>query len=123
MAEKRNWLDLTHEERVFALQGSSPDQLVADYEMPGVAEVEFKRSLAEEATLWQASNVDTFQEAGGPPTKDVVLGAYRDLDRSEAILELIDKSIDAWLRRRESYPKASAAHWRSTSTSIPRDVD
>src|SRR5579863_7623790 len=109
MAEKRNWLELSHEDRVLALQGSSLDQLVGDYELPGLSDAEFRRTLAEEASLWQASNVDKFEEAGGPPTKDVVLGAYRDLDRSEAILELIDNSIDAWLRRRASYPKAAAS--------------
>jgi type IV secretory pathway TrbF-like protein len=32
----------------------------------------------------------------------------RDLDRSEALLELIDNSIDAWNRRRAEYPAKSA---------------
>src|SRR5438034_11822813 len=46
--------------------------------------------------------------AGKAPNKEVVLGAWRDLDRSEALLELIDNSIDAWKRRREKYPDKSA---------------
>ena len=108
MAEKRNWLELSHEERIAALKGSSYDQIVTDYDLPGIAPAEFKRRIAAEASLWQAANIGQFEEGGGPPTKDMILGAYRDLDRSEAILELIDNSIDAWLSRRSSYPKASA---------------
>ena len=65
----------------------------------------FRRYLAAQRDLWEPGNLREFEHAGGPPTKDVVLGAWRDLDRSEAFLELIDNSIDAWLVRRRQYPR------------------
>ena len=50
--------------------------------------------------------------ASKPParhqTKDVVLGAWRDLERAEALLELVDNSIDEWLRRRAAHPKKTS---------------
>jgi hypothetical protein len=42
------------------------------------------------------------------PETRAVPGAWRDLDRAEALLELIDNSIDAWNRRRARYPDKSA---------------
>jgi hypothetical protein len=33
--------------------------------------------------------------AGGVPSKATLIGSWRDLDRAEALLELIDNSIDA----------------------------
>jgi hypothetical protein len=60
--------------------------------------------LERERSLWIPDNVGKFQLLGQAPTKDVVLGAWRDLDRSEALLELIDNSVDVWLRRRDNYP-------------------
>jgi hypothetical protein len=65
--------------------------------------------LARETALWQPKDATGHaHQAGSPPNKEVVLGAWRDLDRSEALLELIDNSIDAWSRRRERYPNKTA---------------
>jgi hypothetical protein len=84
------------------------DQIVQTYRLGDQPDAEFREYLARELRLWEPSNVGEVKTAGRPPTKDVVLGAWRDLDRSEALLELIDNSIDEWLRRRTSHPKKSA---------------
>src|SRR5437870_4076429 len=99
MANQQDWSSLSHTDRILALQQSSLDQLVTDYKVPGDTADDRKLFLQREQTRWLPNNVQEFKTAGGPPTKDVVLGAYRDLDRAEAILELIDNSIDAWMNR------------------------
>ena len=109
MASKRNWMTLSHEQRVKALGEMSVDQIVEDYTIEGQDEELFRQSLGRELQLWDPKNVLKFKHAGDAPTKDVVLGAWRDLDRSEALLELIDNSIDVWLQRKQSYPKKTAA--------------
>lgn len=109
MAKKTDWHELTHEEKIAVLSQKTVSQIIEDYECDGQSDAEFKALLEREVRLWDPSNVGKFKETGAPPTKDVVLGAWRDLDRSEAVLELIDNSIDVWLQRREKYPRKTAS--------------
>jgi hypothetical protein len=108
VSNKQDWRTLEHKERVRVLRDSSVDQIVQDYRLSDDDEAAFRQVLAREHALWEARNIDEFQKAGKPPTKDIVLGAWRDLDRAEALLELVDNSIDAWLHRRQAYPKKAA---------------
>ena len=105
---KADWSPMTHREHVEALSRYTVEQLANDYYIDGFSDTDFSRHLAAQKELWDVHNVKKLQSAGRPPTKDVVLGAWRDLDRSEALLELIDNSIDAWLRRMANYPRKTA---------------
>ena len=105
---KADWSTMTHREHVEALSRYTVEQLANDYYIDGFSDTDFSRHLAAQVELWDVHNVKELQSAGGPPTKDIVLGAWRDLDRSEALLELIDNSIDAWLSRMENYPRKTA---------------
>ncbi|HEX6748755.1 MAG TPA: hypothetical protein VF092_15765 [Longimicrobium sp.] len=105
---RTDWNDLAHSERIEVLATRSMDQIVQDYRLGEELDSEFREHLAREIRLWQPDNVGELKTAGKPPTKDVVLGAWRDLDRSEALLELIDNSIDEWLRRRTKVPDKTA---------------
>ena len=105
---KADWSTMTHREHVEALLRYTVEQLANDYYIDGFSDTDFSRHLAAQMELWDVHNVKELQSAGGPPTKDVVLGAWRDLDRSEALLELIDNSIDAWLSRMENYPRKTS---------------
>jgi len=105
MSKNSKWADLAHADKLAALRDSSLEQLVRDYRQDDEDESSFRELLTREKALWQADLYDsTTKTKGKPPNKEVVLGAWRDLDRSEAILELIDNSIDAWNRRRKAYP-------------------
>lgn len=107
---KPNWNELTHEQKLRILRDLPQDQIVTDYALDGQDEPAFRQQLAREKSLWHPLQYSgNAKEAGKPPNKEVVLGAWRDLDRSEALLELIDNSIDAWNRRREKYPQKTAA--------------
>ena len=108
MAKKIDWLTLSHEDRVSILAQTSIDHIIRDYGYRGMNNESFRKLLGRDRELWEAKNIQEFRTAGDAPTKDVILGAWRDLDRSEALLELIDNSIDAWLLRKKKYPaKAS----------------
>ena len=108
MPAKTDWKSLSHRKRVGVLASSSDDDIAERYESVGEPADEFKRLLAQERALWIPKNLGEFKTAGKPPTKDSLLGAWRDLERSEALLELIDNSIDVWLDRRAKHPKATA---------------
>src|SRR5262245_48111935 len=96
---KTNWNELSHDEKLSVLTRSSVDQIVDDYHVPDMENPDFRALIIRELALWQPrNNAGKPAMAGRPPNKEVVLGAWRDLDRSEAVLELIDNSIDAWLR-------------------------
>jgi len=118
MAKKADWTQLSHEKRIRILTDTPIDQIVDDYALPTKDESAFRVQLAREQRLWEPGNVQKLETAGSPPTKDVVLGAWRDLDRSEALLELIDNSIDVWRERKERYPKKT-----SPELNIYIDVD
>ena len=108
MARRQEWMALAHEDRVRLLRDLSIDLIAKDYTIRNQSDEDFKAYLARQRQLWEPDNVGTFEQAGGPPTKDIVLGAYRDLDRAEALLELIDNSIDVWFQRRAQHPRETA---------------
>jgi hypothetical protein len=109
MTTKPDWNDISHADKLKVLRDSSVDQIVADYKSGDLDDQMFRERLAREIALWQPNQAEGVpNQAGNPPNKEVVLGAWRDLDRSEALLELIDNSIDAWNRRRVEYPDKSA---------------
>src|ERR1700735_143223 len=109
MITKPDWNDITHADKLKVLRDSTVDQIVADYKSGDLDERIFRELVAREIVLWQPKQAHgVAKQAGTPPNKEVVLGAWRDLDRSEALLELIDNSIDAWNRRRAEYPAKSA---------------
>lgn len=103
-----DWNGLSHQDRVKVLAATPLDQILGEYRSGDHPETAFREQLVREFRLWDPQNVSSFLTKGGPPTKDVVLGAWRDLDRAEAILELIDNSIDEWLRRRAAHPTKCA---------------
>src|ERR1700741_3045197 len=91
MNKKSNWSQLTHADKIAALRDTSLEQIIADYDSDGLDERAFRDLLTREKILWRPDLYDTAASVKGrPPNKEVVLGAWRDLDRSEAILELID---------------------------------
>jgi len=100
MALTTDWQSLAHQKRVEILANNSDQQIIDKYRLPGDSPEERIRFLAQERALWVPKEIGDFRKAGKPPTKDSLLGAYRDLQRSEALLELIDNSIDVWLTRR-----------------------
>lgn len=109
MPKKSNWAALTHTDKLTVLRDTALEQILADYKNDDLEESAFRELLTREKALWQAHLYDAKETIKGkPPNKEVVLGAWRDLDRSEAILELIDNSIDAWKRRRRQYPDKTA---------------
>jgi len=103
-----DWTELSHDDKLQILQRSGPDALVADYYIPGLSATAFAAFLNAEYDLWDPGNLGPRQTAGETPLKDIVIGSWRDLNRSEALLELIDNSIDAWRRRRKNHPKTTA---------------
>ncbi len=106
---RANWDKLDHASRLKVLREVSVEQIATDYTSADPDVNAFKTRLRREFALWQPAQAEaTAQEAGAPPNKEVVLGAWRDLDRSEALLELIDNSIDAWNRRRTQHPAKAA---------------
>jgi hypothetical protein len=106
---KPNWNELSHDDKLSVLTRSSVERIVGDYHAPNMEESDFRSLVKRELALWQSkNNAGKPSIAGRPPNKEVVLGAWRDLDRSEAILELIDNSIDAWMRRSKQHPHKTA---------------
>src|SRR6266581_1390869 len=105
---KTDWLSLTHQDRVRVLASNSIDEIADSYRLGDRDTTAFREILAREIRLWTPKNIGRFEEKGSAPTKDVVLGAWRDLERSEALLELIDNSIDVWLQRQKAYPRKTA---------------
>src|SRR5579885_2651181 len=96
MNERADWNTLQHVDRLKIMRETALDQIVADYRPADEDERSFRTRVGREILLWQPQHADpAAKEAGAPPNKEVVLGAWRDLDRSEALLELIDNSIDA----------------------------
>jgi hypothetical protein len=117
MTEKADWQTLDHTEKLRILRDNSVDNIVADYKYGDEDASSFRARLARENSLWQPKHyVSAPKMAGEPPNKEVVIGAWRDLDRSEALLELIDNSIDAWKHAETSIRTRLLPN--STSTSI-----
>src|SRR5438093_1413579 len=96
MPTKTSWTGLAHREKMLLLAQKTVSELVQSYHREAVSEAAFREQLEKEVRLWDPGNIQGVEEIAKVPTKDVVLGAWRDLDRAEAIMELIDNSIDAW---------------------------
>ena len=109
---KINWNDLAHEEKLQLLQRPSRDALATDYHVPGLSADAFADLLNAEYDLWNPQNLGSPRITRKTPLKDIVIGSWRDLNRSEALHELIDNSIDAWRRRRQSHPTTTPKRLR-----------
>lgn len=108
MAIKGNWTELSHPEKVQLFKKYNNQEII-DYYLPaGTNPDEFRQQLEAEIAFWDAKNLGDAKTAGKPPTKEATIGAWRDLNRAEALLELIDNSIDVWTRRRAKYPSETA---------------
>ncbi len=105
---KRNWNELDHDEKLQLLRSRSVEVLAEEYYSPEKAPNDFEQFLREERDLWNPDNLGKVEKRGDAPRKDIIIGSWRDLDRAEALLELIDNSIDAWMRRRKKYPTKTA---------------
>ena len=108
MPQKTKWADLSAKKRMELLVTKPATELAREYTREGLSEDEFRAELQTEVELWDTNNIRDVWEVDKVPTKDVVLGAWRDLDRAEAIMELIDNSVDAWNIRRKVHPKKAA---------------
>ena len=94
------------------MQRSGRDALVTDYHVPGLSADDFAALLTAEYDLWDPGNLGSPRITKRTPRKDIVIGSWRDLNRSEALHELIDNSIDAWRRRRKHHPTSTAKRLR-----------
>jgi len=106
---RNDWDSLSHPQRLEELERKSNDQVCRDYRWIDHTDEEFKKRLTQERDFWTPDNCSRIERRGAPPKKSLFMGAFRDLDRAEALLELIDNSIDAWNERRRKYPRKSAA--------------
>ena len=94
------WSELPLATRLQKLRTTALADIAKDYAPADGDAKTFLEQLAQEQTLWDVTRNDSAPVIkGGPPTKDILLGAWRDLDRSEALAELIDNSIDHWRQR------------------------
>jgi hypothetical protein len=109
MPAKRNWDDLPHEAKIELLNKENDADIAAVWLPPAKTKEEFLRQLASDRVFWNPSNLETIQTTQRVPSKEITIGASRDLTRVEALLELIDNSIDAWMRRRAKYPRRTAS--------------
>src|SRR5688572_3138623 len=108
MPKRISWSSLSHDQHVELL--SKPvEAILAEYELPGTDADAFRDYLVSQMTLWAPGNLAGKKRVSkASPTKDPIMAASRDLDRSEALLELIDNSIDAWMLRRKKHPAKTA---------------
>lgn len=102
--KKKTWEDLTHEQKIRALQSTEDAELITTYKPGNVRASDFERTLTDWRTLFSPDSVGKVQIVKKPPRKDHLLGAIRDLNKIEALLELIDNSIDAYLGRKKDHP-------------------
>src|SRR5689334_1227288 len=103
-----NWNDLSHQQKIDLLKSESDADIAARWRPVDVEEREFLQQLSRDRSFWNPDNLDKIETEGRVPSKEITIGAARDLTRGEALLELIDNSIDAWLRRHSKYPKRTA---------------
>jgi hypothetical protein len=103
-----SWNTLDHEKKMQIFKEKNDDEIIAAYQPSDVSDDDFRRQLAADRRFWNPSNISKLTIKGGPPTKETTIGAWRDLSRAEALLELIDNSVDVWMRRRSKYPSDTA---------------
>jgi hypothetical protein len=118
MPKKPTWKDFNHTERIDLLKRLNDDEIVDAYLPDKTDESEFRRLLRDERVIWQPSALGAAKTAVALPNKETIMGAWRDLNKAEALLELIDNSIDAWTRRRKRYPR-----YTSKTLQIYIDID
>jgi Histidine kinase-, DNA gyrase B-, and HSP90-like ATPase len=103
--KKTSWHELSHDEQILVLKNNSNAIIIEEFAPPPDVSVNaFERFLEDAREFWRPDKLGTVQVTGAPPNKQVLIGAWRDLNKTEALLELIDNSIDAWIRRRKKYP-------------------
>lgn len=105
MVTKTRWEAVEHARKLELLQQYNDSEIVAAYSFSDGAAT---KVLARERKLWTPDRLGPGGIAGKPPTKETVIGSWRDLNRAEALLELTDNSIDAWMRRKSRYPLETA---------------
>jgi hypothetical protein len=99
MSKNLTWDELSHDDKLDLLRRKTDLEIIGSYLPTGTSESAFKNELSRARNLWKPENLSSPKKIGGPPKKEILIGAYRDLSRVEAILELIDNSIDIWMRR------------------------
>jgi hypothetical protein len=109
MVKKKNWAELKHEEKIQSLKDLSDEDIISTYAPPPeIAQSDFEGYLTAQREIWSPNVLGDAKRKGAPPNKEAIMGAWRDLNRSEALLELIDNSIDAWRRRKSKYGRYTA---------------
>ena len=103
MPSRKPWDTVDHLEKIEILKALNDDEIVSAHLPSGMDPGQFRKLLLEERDIWKPTSLGHPRSAGAPPNKETVMGAWRDLNRAEALLELIDNSIDAWTRRRKKY--------------------
>ncbi|NOT48160.1 MAG: hypothetical protein HOP17_10490 [Acidobacteria bacterium] len=118
---KKKWKDLSHEDRIKLFKDISNEEIIAKFIAPeDIAAKDFERFLDRERRFWRPDRLGDAIPTGASPNKETLLGAWRDLNKSEALLELIDNSIDAWLRRKAKYPRHTT---KNLQIYIEQDAD
>ena len=83
MSKKIGCPTLSHERHIQILTGPKIDQILAAYELPGSDTEAFRAYLTNRLTLWTPANLGTNKRTSdASPTKDPIMAASRDLDRS-----------------------------------------
>jgi hypothetical protein len=109
MRKKIPWPVITHDQHIQFLAEKTIDQIIEEYELPGSDVESFHTYLTNRLSLWNPGSLSPGKRISrARPTKDPLIAASRDLDRSEALLGLIDNSIDAWMLRRQKNPAKTA---------------
>jgi hypothetical protein len=108
MTNPSDWNELSHEQKMDLFLQLNDEEIIQRYLPAGMSRDKFRRHLFQARRFWAPDNILASKKGGEPPTKETAIGAWRDLSRAEAILELIDNSVDAWMRRRDRYPSETA---------------
>lgn len=137
MSTQTDWNVLSHEQKIDLLKANNDNDLVNQYLPPQMEREEFRKQLAREKDFWRPDRIQEFFPEGRPPTKATTIGAWRDLTRAEALLELMDNSIDAWMRRSAKVavkyraktlqiyirvdPETNVLEYRDNAGGVPKD--
>ena len=109
MPQKIPWPGLRHDQHIQILAEKTIDRIINEYELPCDDAESPRAYVTNRLSLWNPGNLAAGSRTSNAlPSKDPLIAAARDLDRSEALLELIDNSVDAWMLRRRKYPAKTA---------------